>query len=262
MIQSFDYTLHPTGRRTQITELDGRTSDYTYNDLYWLTSETISDVVNGNYTASYHYDKVGNRVEAVEDGVTTQYSFDANDRLLQQGGVSYVYDDNGNTLSEDDQGALTLYGWNSQNQLIEHMAGGVTSNYRYNPDGVRQGQSDDTSTTDYLVDSNRDYAQVLVESVDGSTAVAYHFGDDLISQSRGGGEHFFHVDGLGSTRVLTDEVGAVTDAYAYAAFGEVLNQDGATENRYLYTGEQYDEGLGQYYLRARYYDQGLSLIHI
>ena len=31
-------------------------------------------------------------------------------------------------------------------------------------------------------------------------------------------------------------------------------QAGATLNSYLYAGEQYDEGLEQYYLRARYYD--------
>ena len=61
VIESFDYTLHATGRRTQITEHNGRRSDYSYNDLYWLTSETISDAVNGDYSASYQYDSVGNR---------------------------------------------------------------------------------------------------------------------------------------------------------------------------------------------------------
>ncbi|WP_245555099.1 RHS repeat-associated core domain-containing protein [Hahella ganghwensis] len=33
---------------------------------------------------------------------------------------------------------------------------------------------------------------------------------------------------------------------------------GSTENDYRYTGEQYDAGLDQYYLRARYYDQGVG----
>ncbi|MEJ2743805.1 MAG: RHS repeat-associated core domain-containing protein, partial [Gammaproteobacteria bacterium] len=39
------------------------------------------------------------------------------------------------------------------------------------------------------------------------------------------------------------------------AFGEVLNQTGATENSYLFTGEQFDQELNQYYLRVRYYNQ-------
>lgn len=259
LIQSFDYTLHPTGRRTQIAELGGRTSDYTYNDRYWLTSESITDNVNGNYSASYQYDAVGNRTQGTEAGITTSYSYDDNDRLVQQGGVFYTYDANGNTLQEDDQGTPTFYGWNSLNQLVEHTAGGVTSQYEYNSEGVRHSQTNPIMSTDYLVDSNRSYAQVLAETVDGATDVVYHFGDDLISQDRDSGTHYFHVDGLGSTRVLTDTSGTSTDSYAYAAFGEVLNQSGLTENDYLYTGEQFDEGLGQHYLRARYYDQGFGL---
>jgi len=47
----------------------------------------------------------------------------------------------------------------------------------------------------------------------------------------------------------------VTDTYTYDAFGNLLNRSGATENDYLYTGEQYDPNVGFYYLRARYYNQ-------
>ncbi|WP_200911156.1 RHS repeat-associated core domain-containing protein, partial [Pseudoalteromonas sp. P1-9] len=36
------------------------------------------------------------------------------------------------------------------------------------------------------------------------------------------------------------------------------NQTGTTDNNYLYTGEQFDGDLDQYYLRARYYDQGVG----
>ena len=48
---------------------------------------------------------------------------------------------------------------------------------------------------------------------------------------------------------------SLTDTYDYEAFGEVLNQTGSTENNYLFTGEQFDNTLNKYYLRARYYDQ-------
>ncbi|MBL4827259.1 MAG: RHS repeat-associated core domain-containing protein [Spongiibacteraceae bacterium] len=60
---------------------------------------------------------------------------------------------------------------------------------------------------------------------------------------------------MGSTRSLSDQAGTITDTYHYEAFGEVLNQTGSTENDYKFTGEQYDEDLNQYYLRARYYYQ-------
>ncbi|WP_221450529.1 RHS repeat-associated core domain-containing protein [Pseudoteredinibacter isoporae] len=54
---------------------------------------------------------------------------------------------------------------------------------------------------------------------------------------------------------MSNSVGAITDTYGYNAFGEVLFRTGSTENRYTFTGEQYDPTLGQFYLRARYYDQ-------
>ena len=63
---------------------------------------------------------------------------------------------------------------------------------------------------------------------------------------------------MGSTRALTDSTGTTTDAYNYEAFGELLNSTGASENSYLFAGEQFDQGLDQYYLRARYYDQGIG----
>jgi RHS repeat-associated protein len=50
----------------------------------------------------------------------------------------------------------------------------------------------------------------------------------------------------------------LTDTYDYEAFGEVLNETGTTDNNYKFTGEQFDSSLDQYYLRARYYDQGVG----
>ena len=40
--------------------------------------------------------------------------------------------------------------------------------------------------------------------------------------------------------------------YNYDAYGILLKKTGITENDYLYTGEQYNESTGLYYLRARY----------
>ena len=44
----------------------------------------------------------------------------------------------------------------------------------------------------------------------------------------------------------------LTDTYVYDAYGNLLKQTGDTDNDYLYTGEQYNETTGLYYLRARY----------
>jgi RHS repeat-associated protein len=86
----------------------------------------------------------------------------------------------------------------------------------------------------------------------------YTYGDDLVSQIKSAGVFTYHYDGLGSTRQLSDSAGVGTDNYNYEAFGKLINSTGHTENSYLYTGEQYDAGLDNYYLRARYYDQNVG----
>ena len=62
------------------------------------------------------------------------------------------------------------------------------------------------------------------------------------------------MNGLGSTRTLTDIDGNVVATYDYEAFGDLIGSTGAVENNYLFAGEQFDGELEQYYLRDRYYD--------
>jgi YD repeat-containing protein len=49
------------------------------------------------------------------------------------------------------------------------------------------------------------------------------------------------VDGLGSTRGLTDSAGNVTNTYSYDAFGNLIASAGNVENDYLFAREQFDE---------------------
>jgi len=113
--------------------------------------------------------------------------------------------------------------------------------------------------THYLLDKNRDYAQVLQETdQNGTIIVDYIYGDDLISQKRSSLTSYYHYDGQLSTRQLTNASANITDGYTYDAFGILLNMFGATENNYLYTGEQYDPNVGFYYLRARYYNASIG----
>lgn len=94
----------------------------------------------------------------------------------------------------------------------------------------------------------------MEERVNNGLTAGYVYGNDLISQQRGSEKSFYLVDGLGSTRGLTNASGVVTDRYSYDAFGNLIGSGGNTENNYLFAGEQFDKNLGDYYLRARYYD--------
>jgi len=172
--------------------------------------------------------------------------------------TTYTYDNNGNTLTKTVGTAKTTYEWNVENRLVGADTDGDGVNdvtNEYDGDGVRIRQTVAGEETRFLVDKNRDYAQVLEEYTPSKIIKAsYIYGHDLISQLRDTERSFYHVDGLGSTRALTDINGLLTDAYAYEAFGEIIKQLGNTQNSYLFAGEQRDPNLGLDYLRARYLD--------
>ncbi|NEP10260.1 MAG: DUF4114 domain-containing protein [Symploca sp. SIO2C1] len=265
VINSFRYTLDETGNRTAVEEHDGRRVEYRYDELYRLTQEAIFDpgATEANRTIEYAYDEVGNRLsrEDSEEGVTL-YTYDDNDRLLTAttDGVetSYAYDDNGNTVSKATGGESVGYQWNAENRLIAADTDGdgtVDVTNQYDANGIRVSQTVGGEETRFLIDGNRPYAQVVEEYTPGGVIkVSYVHGHDLISQDRDGEQSFYHVDGLGSTRALSDESGVGSDQYIYDAFGQVLTRIGDTDNSYLFAGEQRDTGLGLDYLRARYFD--------
>ena len=73
----------------------------------------------------------------------------------------------------------------------------------------------------------------------------------------GTASEYFGYDAQGSVRFLTSAARQVTDSYTYDAFGQQLNSQGSTSNRYRYSGEHFDDELGLYYLRARVHEPGL-----
>ena len=50
----------------------------------------------------------------------------------------------------------------------------------------------------------------------------------------------------------------IENSYAYDALGNILDSKESIENRILYTGQQYDQETGQYYLRARFYNPAVG----
>ncbi|MGD2180822.1 RHS repeat domain-containing protein [Lusitaniella coriacea] len=264
LLSRFDYATNDAGHRLEVIEsvrqpdgtLAERTVKYEYDDLYRLISE---EVVGGD-TTTYTYDDVGNRLSKTVNGVITNtYTYDDNDLLEVEvsGGdtIEYKYDKNGNLTERKENGVVAAtYVWDDQNRMVQAQTDAGTVTYAYDDDNIRVSETTASGTKSYVLDKNRPYAQVLAE-YEGDTEVAsYTYGLDLIEQERDGSESYYQVDGLGSTRGLTDENGNVTDTYSYDAYGNVVGVAGTTENDYRFAGEQFDGTLGQYYLRQRYYD--------
>jgi len=265
VISSHLYTLSPTGRRDSVVEQDGRRVDYTYDALDRLTREAITDSVFGDQSFAYTYDEVGNRLTR-NDSVagSTEYTYDANDLLLTEkldGEVArYSYDNNGNTLSRAGDTDQVIYTWDYENRLIAVDTDGDetddVSNV-YDDSGNRVSQTAANKETRFLVDTGLTLAQVLLEYLpSGLITASYVYGDRMISQTRDATQSFYHADGLGSTRALTNIAGGVVNTYTYEAFGRVIRQTGSEQNRYLFAGEQRDSATGLDYLRARFLDVG------
>jgi RHS repeat-associated protein len=182
------------------------------------------------------------------------------------------------------------------------VSGREQISYRYDIDGLRITAHEATDSnldgvfsageqgerTEYLIDSQNvsGYSQTLVETTFNATGqaikrVTYTFGHDELTQTVSTldpttgtvistAAHTLSHDGHGSVRMLLDAVGALVQAYSYAAYGELVaiqnsvgqfigtvnadNLESLALTNLLYSGESFDTRLGQQYLRARWYD--------
>ena len=203
------------------------------------------------------------------DGSVTRYEYDNQGSIIRKTttgpkaeSVEYTYDVENHLVS-----AATTRA-DAGRQVIS------TVRYAYNYAGIRvrsdattsiDGQAGPPVTQLFLVDANNltGLAQVL-EELPAPGALpnqSYTIGADLLSQSRPSGgtqtTEYFLSDGNGSTRLLADSSGQVSDRFSYDAYGVSLTPNGQPDGartKYLYGGQQFDEHLGQYYLRARHYD--------
>ena len=261
VVVQYVYTLGAAGERKSVTELD-RTVEYTYDSLYRLTSETITE--GEKVTAyTYAYDNVSNRILKTENGAATEYVYNALNQLVSDSETSYEYDLNGNLVRVIGSAQSALYEYNAENKFVRAtVQNGVLvteETYTYDYSGNRTSKTTHRSdgVTEYVkyLNDNSSLTNVLAEiDFDGSVQAYYTIGADVISQERDGKVSVYLYDGHGSVVGLANENGKVTDTYAYDAFGNLLKSKGNTENCYRYCGEQFDETSGLYYLRARYMD--------
>jgi RHS repeat-associated protein len=285
-LATYVYQLHSTGRRTNAFEvicLPGgtcRTNSLTwaYDQMYRLTNEVATSTVSsGQYTDSYEYDKVGNRLRKIHvvgsNTTNTTYAYNSNDELLQEvasfNSLSttnlYSYDANGSLTNKTGTGAAA-YTYDLKNKLSAVTISSVTTSYLYNDQGIRVRSSVGSSKTHFLTAANNPtgYAQTIEElSTPGGTPNrSYIIGDDMLGQATSSTASYFLPDGHGSTRQLAGNPSSVSSQYNYDGYGNSLVSLGnSPDTTHLYCREQFDTTLQMYNLRARYYDPVTSLFN-
>jgi RHS repeat-associated protein len=257
-ISSFGYTYTPSGRRATAAESNATTS-FTYDRIGRLIGEVRAGTTP--YAKQYEYDAVGNRTRSIANSLATNYTYDVNDQLLSAGTVSFEYDARGNPTRRNDAGLLTTYTWTPENRLAQITRGAEVMSYQYDADGTRVEKQTAAGTVRYLIDTINPtrLAQVREERGSGGALIKrYEYGNGIVAQSNGGASRFYHPDGQGHIRTLTDAAGQTVSSYDYDAFGNAIAESGTAANDYRYGGQQFDDDANLYYLRARYYDPGVG----
>jgi len=260
-----------------------------------------STAVIPSFRTDYTYDACGNRVrletDRNPDGLpeTIRFAYNDNDQLVSEtsslatkGATVYDYDANGSLTSKRNAttGESATYTWNLRNRLsravihrFEKDAAGdehsvdITASYLYDDGGFRvardirlsvDGAAPFDRSRTYLPDAGNPtgYTQAIEESTTGGLDRSYIIGDRILGQSDAAGVAWMLPDGHGSTRLLTDAAGAVTDRFWYDAWGNLRTPQPTSVNLprtpHLYTGEHFDSELGLEYLRARWYAPRLA----
>ena len=206
-----------------------------------------------NETLEYFYDAAGQVVSQTHtlpldpaDYLVGQVANLSYDDASQIDSPGYSYDARGRLTADPDH----TYTWDGASRLVGVGQDAILS---YNGLDDLLTRTEGGSTTRYYANYAVGLAPIVAESTDLSG-----FGN--LTGLAGGYKryYFYHFDKAGSTMALTDESGALTDAYAYDSYGLLLHHQGSSDQPFTFVGQWGVQQEGQsgrlYHMRARYYD--------
>ena len=186
---------------------------------------------------------------------------DGANRLLTFNDKTINYDTNGNMTSIANSCGTTNYLWDARNRLVgingfSNDCFPITASFRYDSWGRRIEKTVNGLTIQYLYD-RLDIVQEIMGGVVTANYIRTPNLDEPLARIKADGTvRYYQTDALGSITVLTDENGLIKTQYSYDPFGNVTASGEASDNPFQYTGREND-GTGLYYYRARYYSPEL-----
>ena len=148
------------------------------------------------------------------------------------------------------------YTYDAMNRLKEVTnTDGSWQKNRYDGEGLRAELEENGRLVSFIFNGDK----VVTEQSDNNT-IRYIRGYDLISSDSEAAKTYYHYasDELGSITHVTDDEGNTLNRYEYDAFGNFTLKEENVENRFGFTGEQYDPVSQMYYLRARFYSPAIA----
>jgi RHS repeat-associated protein len=247
----------------------------------------VTNGVNSGRTTNYRYDQLNRIVAAWHDATDwgTQYTVDIWGNLSQKAPCNNTAPWNCPTHSSGDSFSTTFTGTlgkknqmdtynyydangNLTNDLLGHTfsydsenrpftAGGVT--YYYDGESERVAKS---SGKLYLFGTNS--APVVETDTSGNMTAEYVFfnGKRVAMRKADGSVHYYFVDQIGSTNLVTNATGVVSPQpeqdIEYHPYGEEQLYANALGQEYRFTGHEHDEETNDDYFDARYYSSSFG----
>jgi RHS repeat-associated protein len=240
-----------------VTDLHHPDSDVAY--AYDAAGRLIqADYSNPLYPdENYSYDQAGNR--------TGGFTYDVANRLTDDPTYHYDYDASGNLIRKTAGAAVTQYTYNAENRLVRvQIPSGTEIHYSYDPVGrlCERRVDPGADITRCVYDRNE-----VIAEFDGSNALSRRYVNgqkiDVIEGMITGGflsgeDYYCAADPLGSVLGIADDGGTFVQGYFYHPFGLPFGVGGPVDNARLAAGMFYDPDAGLYYVRQRFYDPAIG----
>ena len=252
------FTYDSADRRTRIERPNGVTTEFTYDD-----NDALSGVGHTGPQALAEVALVRD-----EAGRITSATVEAPLPAAPAPGVQAVtydaahqiadaaYDDLGRLLAD----SLRRYAWDGNSNLTSYSGADGSASFTYDGLGNRISRTTSAGTENYVLNHVHRLPMVSIVRSGGADRRYYIYQPDgrlLHSVEAGGSRRYYHFDHAGSTMMLTDDSGAVTDSYAAGPFGEDVRHQGGSDQPFVFHGAfgvMREPGTSLYIMGRRYYD--------
>jgi RHS repeat-associated protein len=248
-------------------------SGTTYDDEDRLTGNVRA---NGSLNQSWNLTTVGDWTSVTTNGTSQSRTHGPTHELLTAGGQNVSSDVKGNitllpaSLSSLPSTASSL-SYDFDNKLKSVDVGNnssIDAEYKYDALGRRVARVGSSGSFVYVQSDQQTIADYGIGDAPSTLAARYVFAsyidEPVVRKGTGtsGTIHYYHRNQQYSITAVTTSTGAVAERYAYSAYGEptFLNSSGSPltpqasslNQRFTYTGREWDSTVGLYHSRARW----------
>jgi RHS repeat-associated protein len=218
-LEQIAYTYDVNGRRSGMSTSVG---PHAYR--YDATGQLLGATAPAGANESFAYDPVGNRLAA--NG--TAYTVNALNQYTAVGAATFTYDADGNLATRSDADGTTTYTYDAESRLVGvTRPDGAAWNCIYDALGNRVEVNDNGTVSRYVFDPVGLTDLAAEYDAAGSLVRRYlHAGWLAADETADGARRYYHADALSSTRLLTDDTGAVVATRDYTAFGQLKTATG------------------------------------